>query len=80
MTHGQFDDFDTTAAINGGSYRVRVTGYVLRGLWGAGVGPQDARGLVERNRAVIETIAAEKLAQGRVEGDLIVIKDVDLDF
>jgi hypothetical protein len=54
----QFADYEMSLPTKHGPIRVRVTASALHLMWGEGVGPQTAEGLVAANREMIEELIA----------------------
>lgn len=54
----QFSDCETSFETKHGPIRVRVTASALHMMWGEGVGPQTAEGLLAANREMIEELIA----------------------
>ncbi len=72
-----FRDTEITIQAGGHAIRVRVTADSLECWWGANVGPQDEAGLVSANMEVIEHIVADKLMDGDIGEDGVVVVSVD---
>jgi hypothetical protein len=74
-----FADQDTTFASPFGDIRTRISGAALKVLWGEGVGPQDATGLIEANRDMFALIAQQKFEADMAEDGLVTITDLDVE-
>jgi hypothetical protein len=75
-----FDDQRIEIDTAFGPLQVTVTGEALHTLWGEGVGPQDAAGLVAANMALLRHVATIKFEADEGEGDYAVrITGADLE-
>jgi len=61
------------------SVLVQITADALHTMWGEGIGPQDAEGLIAANRELIDEIVADKLLAGRVHDGMVVISGLDIE-
>jgi hypothetical protein len=75
----EFADQETTFPSPFGDIHTRVTGAALKVLWGEGVGPQEAQGLIDANREMFTLIAQQKVEAGEADGGLVVITDLDVE-
>jgi hypothetical protein len=74
-----FADQDTTFPSPFGEIRTRITGAALKVLWGEGIGPQKAQGLIDANRDMFALIARQKFEADMAEDGLVTITDLDVE-
>ncbi len=75
-----FEDQTMTVESPFGRIDVVIGGDALHVLWGEGVGPQDAAGLIASNREMLEQIAVMKYEADAVEEDgSLRITDLDVE-
>jgi hypothetical protein len=68
----QFEDQEISVETTFGPTRVRIAGSALHVLWGDGVGPQDAAGLLAANQELISHLATIKREGDEVDEDGVV--------
>lgn len=61
----QFDDQELDLNLTDERVRVIIKTDLIHVLWGEGVGPQTAEGIVLSNTEIIRALAAEKATQSR---------------
>jgi hypothetical protein len=75
-----FDDQNMTVESPFGRINVVISGDALHVLWGEGVGPQDAAGIIASNREMLKQIAIMKYEADAVEEDgSLRITDLDVE-
>jgi hypothetical protein len=75
----QFADTTITVQTRNAGVPVRITGDALHTLWGEGIGPQDAAGLIAANNELIEEIAGDKLLAGQLDNGVVIITGLDIE-
>jgi hypothetical protein len=76
----QFEDREIDVETCFGTARVRVAGEALHVLWGEGVGPQDAAGLLAVNKELLIHLATIKREADEVdENGVVQISALDIE-